>query len=177
MSEQPIAVLLIEDDDAEARVFQAMLAQQAEPAFAVEHVGTLRAGVERLARGRIEVILLDLALPDSQGLNTFEQLHRAIPATPIVILTGIDDKVLALDAMRKGAQDYLVKGRLDGDLLSRVIRYAIERKRNEAALKRERDQLQQLNKLLMGREERVLELKREVDALRKELGRDPTYHV
>ena len=175
MSDQPIAVLLIEDDDADARLFQAMLAQEADPAFAVEHVRTLRDGLERLARGRIEGVLLDLSLPDSKELNTFEQLHRYVATTPIVILTGIDDKALALDAMRKGAQDYLVKGHIDGGLLSRVIRHAIERKHSEAMLKRERDQLQQLNKLLMGREERVLELKREVDELRQELGRDKKY--
>ena len=137
MSNQPVAVLLIEDNDAEARVFQAMLAQEADPAFTVEHLSTLGAALERLARGRLDAILLDLSLPDSQGLKTFEQLHRAVSATPIVILTGIDDKALALDAVRQGAQDYLVKGHLDGDMLSRTIRHAIERKRSEAMLKRE----------------------------------------
>ena len=177
MSNQPIAVLLIEDHDAEARMFQAMLAQEADPAFTVEHLSSLGAALERLARGRVEAVLLDLSLPDSQGLKTFEQLHRYAATMPVIILTGNDDKALALDAVRKGAQDYLVKGRLDGDVLSRVIRHAIERKRSEAMLKRERDQLQQLNKLLMGREERVLELKREVDELRRELGRDTKYQA
>jgi DNA-binding NarL/FixJ family response regulator len=81
-----------------------------------------------LSRGGIDVVLLDLFLPDSSGIETFVRAHDHSPEVPIVMLTGVDVESVAIDAMRRGAQDYLIKGRVDGQLVARAIRYAIERK-------------------------------------------------
>ncbi len=97
-------------------------------------VGTLGEGLARLARDRFDAVLLDLSLPDAQGLNTVTQVLATSPGIPIVVLTGYDDQELALQAVQQGAQDYLVKGQVQADLLSRAIRYAIERKRTEDRL-------------------------------------------
>ncbi len=82
-----------------------------------------------------DVILLDLSLPDSQGLETFVKIHSQTPTIPIVVLTGLDDEALVLNAMQAGAQDYLVKGQVNGDLLTRTMRYAIERQRSEQRIR------------------------------------------
>ncbi len=84
-----------------------------------------------------DAILLDLTLPDSIGLDTFKKIHSEAPALPIIVLTGNDDDSLALRALQDGAQDYLVKGQVSGQILARSIRYAIERKRIDEALKSE----------------------------------------
>src|SRR5204862_1143637 len=89
----------------------------------------------RLAHSGVDVVLLDLGLPDSQGLDTFVRARRGAPNEPIVVISGLDDEQLALEAVRSGAQDYLVKGRIEGQLLARVLRYAIERKRAEEAVR------------------------------------------
>jgi PAS domain S-box-containing protein len=104
-------------------------------AFDLERVERLDDALERLGRVGIDVVLLDLGLPDSQGMATFERTRRRVPDEPIVVISGLDDERLALEAVRSGAQDYLVKGRIEGQLLARVLRYAIERKRAEEALR------------------------------------------
>src|SRR5207253_7121818 len=85
----------------------------------------------RLSRTGVDVVLLDLGLPDSQGIDTFVRARRGAPNEPIVVISGLDDERLALEAVRSGAQDYLVKGRIEGQLLARVLQYAIERRRAE----------------------------------------------
>jgi signal transduction histidine kinase len=111
------------------------------------HVPRLDVGIQYLSRDRFDVVLLDLSLPDSFGLDTLRTLQEFIPDIPVVVLTGADDRELALQAMATGAQDYLVKDRISGQLLERSIRYAIERKKAEIhvirALEQERE-LQQL---------------------------------
>src|SRR5207244_7742883 len=104
-------------------------------AFDLERVGRLDHALTRLSRTGVDVVLLDLGLPDSQGLETFMRARRGAPNEPIVVISGLDDERLALEAVRSGAQDYLVKGRLEGHLLARVIRYAIERQRTEVQLR------------------------------------------
>ncbi len=84
----------------------------------IEHVDRLSKGQNRLAEGSVDAVLLDLGLPDSQGLSTFENIHSAAPQVPIVILTGFKDDAQGVEAVRRGAQDYLSKGKLDGPLLS-----------------------------------------------------------
>ena len=122
-------ILLIEDNPADVRLMQEILAEVNESSFDLECVDRLSTGLERLARGGIDVILLDLGLPDSYGLETFDKVHAQEPQIPIVIVTVLDDETFAISAVNKGAQDYLAKGDVDGKLLSRVIRYAIERHR------------------------------------------------
>jgi signal transduction histidine kinase len=129
-----VRVLLIEDNPADVDLIKEALEDSAlDPAFAgpalhLEEVDKLAAAIERLASGEIDLALLDLSLPDSQGIQTFVRLLRASPGTPIVVLSGLDDEAMAIRAVREGAQDYLVKGRVDGTTLARSIRYAIERK-------------------------------------------------
>jgi len=102
--------------------------------------------LERLLKGGIDVVLLDLGLPDSQGLETLGKVRAQAAAMPIIVLTGLDDEVTAVEAVRQGAQDYLVKGDVDSKLLWRTLRYSIERKGSEEALRKSEEKLQQLFK-------------------------------
>lgn len=129
-------VLLIEDNPGDVRLVQEMLDEGPGFAFDIECLGRLDSGVERLAKGGIDLLLLDLDLPDSQGLDTFIKAHTQATEVPIVVLTGFDDEKLGLNAVQKGAQDYLVKGKIDGNQLVHAVRYAIERNRAEKTFKK-----------------------------------------
>jgi signal transduction histidine kinase len=137
IDERVVRVLLVEDNLADADLIRDAFEDAAlDPtlsgaAFELVQVDRLRAGMERMLAGDVDVALVDLSLPDSQGLETFVRLQRTSPTTPIVVLSGLDDEQLAVRAVRQGAQDYLVKGRVDGLTLTRSIRYAVERKRAE----------------------------------------------
>ena len=132
-------VLLVEDNLGDARLLRHFLIEGAAEAFELEHVELLSAALDRLAKGGIVLVLLDLTLPDSMGLETFAAVQRAAPQTPIIVLSGRDDESLAIKTVHAGAQDYLVKGQVDSRLLIRAMRYALERKRAEEALAHERD--------------------------------------
>ncbi|HEU0012923.1 MAG TPA: hybrid sensor histidine kinase/response regulator [Longimicrobium sp.] len=138
----PIRVLLVEDNPGDARLIRVYLAEAGDPGFAVTHADRLGAGLDALAAGGADVVLLDLSLPDAHGTDTVRRTLQAAPEVPIVVLTGLDDESVALDALQHGAEDYLVKGQVDGPLLSRSIRYAIERRRlageRQRLLERER---------------------------------------
>lgn len=133
MTEPATRVLLIEDDPGTTRLVQGMLGS-VEGEFTVEHANCLSAGLTRLAAGGVDLILLDLGLPDSSGLATFDRVQADAPGVPIVVLGHGDDEAPAIEAARRGAQDYVVKGRMDAHTLGRTVRYAIERARGEAAL-------------------------------------------
>jgi two-component system, cell cycle sensor histidine kinase and response regulator CckA len=134
----PITVLLVEDNPGDARLILELLGEVQAQAFDLERVDRLDDALARLAHAAVDVVLLDLGLPDSQGIDTFVRARRGAPNKPIVVISGLDDERLALEAVRFGAQDYLVKGRIEGQLLARVLRYAIERKRaQEEVLARE----------------------------------------
>jgi two-component system, cell cycle sensor histidine kinase and response regulator CckA len=105
----------------------------------LKHCSTLSEGLAFLASEPVDAVLLDLNLPDSQGLDTFEKINSAVNQVPIIILTGFSDDTLGLEAVRRGAQDYLTKGKLDGALLTKSISYAIERKKLDEAVKRQAD--------------------------------------
>ncbi len=134
-SGQPINVLLIEDNPDDARLVEMYLDRAEHQDFLLERADRLAGGIERLGAGGIGVILLDLSLPDCDGLDTFERVYSRAPEVPIVVMTGLDDSGLALRAVRDGAQDYLLKRELDTNLLVRSIRYAIERKHSEERLR------------------------------------------
>jgi PAS domain S-box-containing protein len=106
--------------------------------YHLEPAGRLSAGLEYLTKQQFDVVLLDLGLPDSQGLEMLNKIYAQTPTTPIVVLTGLDDEAIANQAVREGAQDYLLKDDINGRALWRVIRYAIERKRAEEALRKEK---------------------------------------
>ena len=131
----PIRVLLVEDNPGDARLILDMLRDVQADAFELERVDRLEPALERLSRAAVDVVLLDLGLPDSDGIATFHRAHDGAEGQPIIVISGLDDETLALEAVRSGAQDYLVKGRIEGHLLARVIRYAIERQRTEVQLR------------------------------------------
>jgi signal transduction histidine kinase len=139
-TETPIRVLLIEDNRGDARLIHEMLR---DTPLLITDADRLTSGLDHLRSTGADVVLLDLSLPDSTGLETFEALHGAAPSSPIVVLSGLADQDVALRAMQEGAQDYLVKGEVDGATILRSIRYAIERQRLEAArreLEQQRDE-------------------------------------
>lgn len=131
MTDRPIKILLIEDNPGDALLIQRMLSKAKDSSFEVEWADHLSKGLEGLARGGIDVILLDLGLPDSQGHETLASVYAQAPVIPIVILTGLDDEAVAMEALKKGAQDYLVKGTSIANALVHSIRYAIERQRGQ----------------------------------------------
>jgi two-component system sensor histidine kinase/response regulator len=130
----PTRVLLVEDNPANAELIRKMLSKATLGRFAVETVDRLADAVRRVAAGKLDVILLDLTLPDSFGLETLETMHQAAMLTPIVVLTGQGDERMGLDALNMGAQDYLVKGDIDGRAIARSLLYAIERRRFQEQL-------------------------------------------
>lgn len=130
MSQDPIRILLVEDDEDDAFLLQRALTKAAPGQFAISRVGTLEAARRTLISSPFQVVLSDLSLPDSRGFDTFEKIHEADPEVAIVVLTGNDDERLAVRALNEGAQDYLVKGKADGQSLVRSMHYAIERNRN-----------------------------------------------
>jgi two-component system, sensor histidine kinase and response regulator len=137
-------VLLIEDNPVDARLVREMLSEGDGRLFAVERAERLQTGLARLAQGGIDAILLDLSLPDSQGFGTFMRVHQQAPETPVLVLTGTNDEALAMQAVHAGAQDYLVKGQVESNLLMRAIRYAIERKQAEDALRQSEEKYRTL---------------------------------
>lgn len=128
-----IKILLIEDNEADARLTKDMLAEQRDR-FDLVHVDRLSEALRRLRREPFHLVLLDLRLSDSHGLDTLRQVQAKSPSLPILVLSGLNDEGIALRAVQNGAQDYLVKGQANGDLLARAIRYAVERKRAEERL-------------------------------------------
>jgi DNA-binding response OmpR family regulator len=122
-----LRILIVEDNPADADLIREMLPQTDSLHFQAESVHRLSGALARLERRDIDLVLLDLGLPDSQGLPTFHALRKAAPDIPVIVLSGNDDQELAISAVRDGAQDYLVKGRFGGDLLVRAARYALER--------------------------------------------------
>lgn len=131
-------VLLIEDNPADVRLLQEYLAGLGSPTYQLEPVGTLQEGLARLEAGGLDLVLLDLTLPDSQGLDTVLRVRERAPELPIIVLSGLSDETVALAALQQGAQDYLIKDQVNPQLLRRAMRYAGERKRAEQALAFER---------------------------------------
>jgi diguanylate cyclase (GGDEF)-like protein/PAS domain S-box-containing protein len=137
-------VLLIEDNPGDVRLVKEMLVDAGANKFSLTHVGLLREGLSLLGEEGYHLILLDLSLPDGHGLGTIKQVCGAVPYLPVVILTGLDDETVAIRAVQEGAQDYLVKGQMDSNLLTRAIRYAIERKRAAEKLRESEERFRQL---------------------------------
>lgn len=136
MTGDSIRLLLIEDNTELSNVIAGMLGQMESPPFDITSSTHLAQGIEHLSAGNIDLVILDLALPDSHGLEGLHQLRAHHPAVPIVVLTGLEDENTALKSLREGAQDYLLKGEINQAMLVRAIRYAIERQRGEEARSR-----------------------------------------
>lgn len=128
---EPVRILLVEDNPGDARLLRETLREAEGFPFELKHAVRLADAADAFADCAADVVLLDLSLPDAHGLDTVRRMLEVAPGTPIIVLTGTDDERLALQAVHAGAQDYLAKGRVDGPLLARSIRYAIERSRLE----------------------------------------------
>jgi two-component system cell cycle response regulator len=124
-----IRVLLIEDDAADADYIRELLAEEKSARFELVYADRLSEGIKQLDTGEFDVVLLDLGLRESYGFDTFARFKKKVYEVPIIVLTGLNDEAMATKAMQEGAQDYLVKGDIDGRLLIRSIRYSVERHR------------------------------------------------
>ena len=145
---KPINVLLIEDDRGYARLIRQMIEDRMGEYVNSDHVVSLGEGLNQLDNNDVDVVLLDLILPDSEGLDTFLRVNQAAPDTSIVILTSIEDEQVALDALKAGVQDYLYKGEINPNILVRAIRYAVERHRAEERIRQSEERLRTLFRAL-----------------------------
>jgi CheY-like chemotaxis protein len=143
-----ICLLLVEDNPRFARLIKEFLSNAKNIQFKIVIIDTLSEALEYLKKGNPDIILLDLILPDSKGLDTFQAVYTAFPDIPVVIQTGLDDEELALEAVHKGAQDYIIKSEINEDILVRSMRYAIERQKLIVELKTARQQIKVLSGLL-----------------------------
>ena len=134
-----LRVLIVEDNPADVDLIRDALPETGPIRFHSESVPRLSDALARLATGGIDLVMTDLGLPDSQGLATFRELRQAAPDLAIIVVTVSDDEEMAVAAVREGAQDFLVKGQISGNLLVRTVRYAIERKRTEETLRKGMD--------------------------------------
>ncbi|MGF7119070.1 response regulator [Methanobacterium oryzae] len=164
MHSKPIKILLIEDSLEDFVIIREMLRDTNNP-FQLEHADKLKVGFEKLFNESFNLILLDLNLPDSYGFDTFIRTYDQVPELPIVILSGFNDEDVAIKAVREGAQDYLIKGEIDGKLLARSIYYAIERKEAEKELMKTHNDLR---KLISWHEVELKEKEEEIASLIKE---------
>jgi signal transduction histidine kinase len=160
-ADKKLGILLVEDNPGDAYLIRTIL--RSIPYIDITGVENLEAALEQLERQPMDIILLDLSLPDSQGLDTVRRSVAQFPMLPIIVLTGLDDEILALEALKAGAQDYMVKGPVEPEILMRSIRYSMERKKAEEELNRHREHLEELVK------ERTWELEVRNEQLHEEI--------
>ena len=146
MDQHVIRVLVIDDSPADRRLIGILLSDPGDVSFLVDEADCLAAGLEQLRSTPIDVIITDLGLPDSHGLQTFQRIYKEASAHPIVVLSDLDDESVAVQAVHEGAQDYFVKDDLDGRVLSRALRYAIERKRSACELQAAKEAAEAANR-------------------------------
>src|SRR5580692_2846908 len=129
MKEKALQVLLVEDNAGDARLLREMFSKEKPDSFELTHLLRMSEALIHLAKGRVDIVLLDMGLPDGHGIDTVRRAHAAAPGVPLIVLTGLNDEVLAAEAMKEGAQDYLIKGQIENRALPRALRHAIERHR------------------------------------------------
>lgn len=135
-----IRVLFVDDDVADRQLVKLALARSSQSVqFDIETAQTLSEATERLSGNKYDIVLLDLGLPDSSGIDTVQSIHNINPNIPIVVLTGLADEEIGLQAIRTGAEDYLTKGKSLEYALVRTIRHAIERKQTEKGAFKKRE--------------------------------------
>jgi two-component system sensor kinase FixL len=135
MYRKTLHILLVEDSAGDARLMMESLKDAGAGAFRIDRVSRLQEAIDALAKSPADAVLLDLTLPDSTGIQTVQRLQAAAPSVPIVVLTGMQNEELGLEAVRHGVQDYLVKGQCEGGLAGRALRYAVQRRRAEDELR------------------------------------------
>ena len=144
MKGKALQVLLVEDSAGDARLLREMFSKEPPGSFVLTHVERMSDALRNLAKGGIDIVLLDMGLPDGHGLDTVRRAQAAAPGIPLIVLTGLDDEALADQAMKEGAQDYLIKGQIENRALPRALRHAIERHRMKAETDLLREQQLQL---------------------------------
>lgn len=127
MKEKAFQVLLVEDNAGDARLLREMFSKERPDSFKLPHLSRMSEALPHLAKGGVDIVLLDMGLPDGHGLDTVRRAHAAAPTVPLIVLTGLDDEALAAEAMKEGAQDYLIKGQVENRAFPRALRHAIER--------------------------------------------------
>ena len=147
MTALPIAVLMVEDNPGDAQLIREYLGPGTRDSYRIDHCSRLDDAVLHLAHQPCDVILLDLSLPDSRGLSTFDAIQERAAGIPVVILTGIDDEVIAAQAIKHGAKDFLPKHALDGKLLERAIRYAMDRAQWEQTIRQSDERIGRLERM------------------------------
>lgn len=163
MKDESIRVLIVEDDSAYVRLTNELLKENSRIKFELIHAKRFNDALRRINSEAFDAVLLDLNLPDSSGISTFERLYAESPHMPIIVLTSLEDDELGVITVQKGAQDYLSKGKVDGNLLACSIQYALERKRAEETLKQSREHLRNLSTHLQTvREEERANIAREI---------------
>jgi two-component sensor histidine kinase len=123
----PLKILLVEDNPGDVRLLQEMFSTESPDSYEITHMPRLGMALNHLAKGGVDIVLLDLGLPDGDGLDTVRRVRRLAPEVPLIVLTGRDDDAAVAEAMGEGAQDYLVKGQIENRALPRALRHAIER--------------------------------------------------
>ncbi|MGA8501130.1 MAG: ATP-binding protein [Candidatus Sulfotelmatobacter sp.] len=146
MTDTPMRILLVEDNSLDVRLLRAMLGNQAPRKFSLIEVGFMGEAEKHLATNKVDIILLDLGLPDARGLEAVRRAHAAAPRIPLVVLTGCDDELMADQALREGAQDFLVKGQIETPALLRAIRYATQRVKAEVGMQEAREEAEGANR-------------------------------
>jgi sigma-B regulation protein RsbU (phosphoserine phosphatase) len=129
MKKKALQILLVEDNAGDARLLREMFSKETPGSFELTHLLRMSDAEIHLAKGGVDIVLLDMGLPDGHGLDTVRRAHSVAPSVPMVVLTGLDDEALAAQAMKEGAQDYLIKGQIENRALPRALRHAIERHR------------------------------------------------
>lgn len=153
-------ILLIEDNEDDVEIIRHYLKDPAGGTYTLDWADTRAIGLAFLQKGEIDIILLDLSLPDSHGMETFIEVHTCAPFIPVVVLTGLEDDQLGLQMVEQGAQDYLVKGQFDAKLLSRTLRYALERSRSEHTIRTYAQKLEVKNRELAIARDKAMEADR-----------------
>ena len=148
MTPKDIKILLVEDDYGDIDYFNELVSEQKEILVQVETSGSLGGAMKRLQNEVFDLVILDLGLPDSVGINTFRKLHEKFPDVAILVLTGLDDTDISMEAVSEGAQDYLTKGSWEPRLVIRAMRYAIERQKLLLQLKMAMEQIKTLSGII-----------------------------
>src|SRR5665213_2361468 len=124
--ENSLRVLVVEDNAGDVRLLREMFSKENPTSFKMTHAPNMREAISHLEKGEVDIVLLDLGLPDAFGLESIRQVHAAAPRIPLIVLTNLDDEGLAFEALRAGAQDYLIKGQVENRALPRALRHAIQ---------------------------------------------------
>src|SRR5580700_7518401 len=158
-TQKPLNILVVEDNDHDFTLLNEYIFRTGLPTGTIVHVNRLKHALEGLEKDNPDLIFLDLALPDSEGIESFQTLNRVAPHLSIIVLTGLSDKQLALRTILLGAQDFLVKGTFDETLLAKSIEYSLERKKmQEEMIRREVERHKLINTITIQAQEKERKL-------------------